>query len=102
MPSTILGEHALTLPAGTTAQRPASPTVGMHRFNTTTGTAEYYTGTAWVTFGFAGSPTSVNYAVVSGGGGGGSEYSGGGGAGGVVTGSVGVSKGTAYSIVPLV
>ena len=38
---------ALTLPVGTTAQRPTGAT-GMTRFNSTTGYLEYYTGTAWV------------------------------------------------------
>jgi len=35
------------LPAGTTAQRPASPVTGMMRFNTTTGLVEMYNGTSW-------------------------------------------------------
>lgn len=38
----------LTLPRGTTAQRPASPTAGMIRYNTTTNIGEYYDGTQWV------------------------------------------------------
>ena len=37
----------LTLPAGTTAQRPGSPDTGESRFNSTTGSLEYYTGSAW-------------------------------------------------------
>ena len=36
------------LPAGTTAQRPASPTVGMSRFNTDLGVLESWNGSAWV------------------------------------------------------
>lgn len=43
----IPGTGALTLPAGTTAQRPASPVAGMFRFNTTIGTSETYTGSYW-------------------------------------------------------
>lgn len=35
------------LPAGTTAQRPASPATGMMRFNTTTGLLETYNGSSW-------------------------------------------------------
>lgn len=35
------------LPAGTTAQRPASPATGMMRFNTTTNSVEVYNGTSW-------------------------------------------------------
>ena len=52
MPSTILGEHALTLPVGTTAQRP-TPTAGMLRANSTTGYIEYYdAGTSqWIGIG---------------------------------------------------
>lgn len=38
---------AMYLPAGTTAQRPASPAAGMMRFNTTTGLVEAYNGTSW-------------------------------------------------------
>jgi hypothetical protein len=39
----------LQLPSGTTAQRPASPTAGMVRFNTTTSSTEWYDGVhgAW-------------------------------------------------------
>lgn len=37
----------LYLPAGTTAQRPASPATGQMRFNTTTGSVETYNGTSW-------------------------------------------------------
>ena len=37
----------LTLPSGTTAQRPASPTLGMVRYNTTIALLEYYDGTNW-------------------------------------------------------
>jgi hypothetical protein len=39
------------LPAGTTAQRPATPTTGNIRYNTTTGFAEVYTAAGWGTFG---------------------------------------------------
>jgi hypothetical protein len=37
----------LTLPVGTTAQRPTA-VVGMIRYNTTTATTEIYNGTSWV------------------------------------------------------
>jgi len=40
--SNLNGTGAATLPAGTTAQRPASPAVGMIRQNTTTGYIEYF------------------------------------------------------------
>jgi len=39
------------LPSGTTAQRPATPTVGMMRYNSTTGFAEVYTQGGWGAFG---------------------------------------------------
>lgn len=44
------------LPSGTTAQRPASPTAGMIRHNTTTGSPEWYdsVGTTWRDFSFDG------------------------------------------------
>lgn len=38
---------AANLPAGTTAQRPASPVAGQARFNSQTGLFEAYDGTAW-------------------------------------------------------
>jgi hypothetical protein len=37
----------LSLPSGTTAERPASPQQGMIRYNTTLNDTEYYDGTAW-------------------------------------------------------
>ena len=39
---------SLTLPAGTTAQRPSNPQAGMMRYNTTLDYTEYYNGSAWV------------------------------------------------------
>jgi hypothetical protein len=38
---------ALTVPSGTTAQRPASPTKGMLRYNTTTSKLEIYLDSNW-------------------------------------------------------
>ena len=37
-----------SLPAGTTAQRPGTPDTGETRFNSTTGSVEFYDGTAWI------------------------------------------------------
>ena len=37
----------LTIPQGTTGQRPASPTLGMIRYNTTINLVEFYDGTNW-------------------------------------------------------
>jgi len=41
------GTGFLQLPQGTTAQRPATPAVGMARFNSSTGKAEVYQGGGW-------------------------------------------------------
>ena len=38
---------ALQLPTGTTAQRPGSPAAGYMRYNTQTGSLEFYTGSTW-------------------------------------------------------
>jgi hypothetical protein len=58
MPVTVLGEHALTLPTGNTAARPASPTAGMTRYSTTFGTIEYYNGSSWIAIGLLDGSTS--------------------------------------------
>ena len=42
----------MTIPQGTTAQRPGSPTEGMVRFNTDYGHLEWYNGTSWTVGGF--------------------------------------------------
>lgn len=71
----IPGTGSLTLPTGTTGQRPGSPAAGMSRFNTTTGLQEVYTGSTWaglaaattVTFvgkNTAGSSIGTSYAKV--------------------------------------
>ena len=49
--TTINDTGYLQVPVGTTAQRPASPSIGMWRFNTTLGYLEVYNGTDWVKFG---------------------------------------------------
>jgi hypothetical protein len=43
---TLSGTGSITLPVGTTAQRP-TPAVGMLRYNSTLSTAEQYAGSAW-------------------------------------------------------
>lgn len=45
--TTIDSTGRLTLPSGTTAQRPSIPTQGMMRYNTTISEVEYYDGGAW-------------------------------------------------------
>lgn len=49
--TTINDTGFFRIPVGTSAQRPASPTAGMLRYNTDLGYAEVYNGTAWVRFG---------------------------------------------------
>jgi fibronectin-binding autotransporter adhesin len=87
------------LPAGTTAQRPASPATGMIRFNTTNTEYEVYDGTEWraLTTSIAGG-YSVDYLVVAGGGGGWASYGGGGGGGGYIDNVTNVISGTGYTI----
>src|SRR6056300_1669032 len=41
------GNESITIPSGTTAQRPSSPSAGMIRYNTTLGAIEEYDGTQW-------------------------------------------------------
>jgi hypothetical protein len=54
------GTEGITLPAGTTAERPSSPADGVFRFNTTTDVMEYYDGDAWQTLGNAPGVTSIS------------------------------------------
>jgi hypothetical protein len=102
--TTIDGSQYLSIPVGTTAQRPSSPEAGMIRWNTTIDAAEEYNGTSWVTleetvksdfniFYFV-EPGSTTWTVppdvtevevvVVGGGAGGGVLGGGGGGGGVI------------------
>jgi len=43
----VENEGVLTIPSGSTAQRPSSPTVGTLRYNTTTGLIEQYNSIGW-------------------------------------------------------
>jgi hypothetical protein len=89
---------ALTVPTGTTAQRPASPVAGMTRFNSTTSSYEVYVGSGagWVTL--AANSYSVNYLIAAGGGGGGTLRGGGGGAGGLLATTATLTPSTAYTV----
>ena len=49
--ATVAGTGSLTLPVGTTAQRPSSAAEGMIRRNTTDSAFEGYTGNAWAPLG---------------------------------------------------
>jgi hypothetical protein len=51
---------AIEIPVGNNAQKPATPSAGMFRFNSSVGKIELYDGTSWLQFGSgAGSVTSV-------------------------------------------
>jgi hypothetical protein len=90
---------ALTMPSGTTAERPGSPVAGMIRYNTTLGLTEYYNGTAWYSVTATAAPPTVEYLVVGGGGGGGVRGGGGGGAGGFRTNTgLAVTQGSAITV----
>lgn len=99
----IYGTTALTIPVGTTAQRPTGA-VGMIRYNTTTNTVETYNGTIWIAVGDQSAPYTVDYLIVAGGAGGAggqdSDYygGGGGGAGGYLSSSLSATPNTAYTI----
>ena len=86
------------LPAGTTAQRPASPATGMIRYNTTEAKYEVYSGTEWQPVSTSSYTYSASYLVVAGGGPGGYRIGAGGGAGGYQTSTVTLTKGTTYTV----
>ena len=95
---------AITAPAGTTAQRPATPVVGMTRWNTTTLKYEVYTGgtSEWVNLASQSTTYTVTYLAVAGGGGAGAGVAGvnsgaGGGAGGLLTGTFTAATGIVYT-----
>ena len=91
------------LPVGTTAQRPASPTVGMVRYNTTESTYEVYKPSGWAYLTATYFPYTIEYLIVAGGAGGGGgntndKGGGGGGAGGMLTGSLSVTPANNYTV----
>ena len=80
--ATVSGTGGFTVPSGTTAQRPGSPTTGVIRYNTDESSLETYNGTSWLKVDTSIFTYSVEYLVIAGGGGGGSNGGSGGGAGG--------------------
>jgi hypothetical protein len=86
------------LPAGTTAQRPASPATGMIRYNTTESKYEVYSGTAWLFLNASSYSYTASYLVVAGGGPGGYRIGAAGGAGGYQTSTTTLATGTTYSV----
>ena len=90
-----------SIPIGTTAQRPAGPSLGAMRWNSNSSSMEVFIGSStWVNVASSTSPSySIQYLVVAGGGGAGSAYAGsGGGGGGVLTAQTTVVPSTAYTI----
>ena len=89
-----------TPPSGTVAQRPASPVVGMSRWNTDYGWYEIWNGIIWqqITGSFV-----VSYLIVAGGGSAGSGTSwaaeSGSGAGGFITNALTISPMTSFAVV---
>lgn len=57
---------AFSIPVGTTAQRPASPTAGAMRYNTTIGDTEIYVNNAWVAMNYTPAPSVSVAPVISG------------------------------------
>ena len=56
----FLGTDSLTIPLGTTAQQPGSPTIGMIRYNTTINNIEIYNNSVWLSMGTGdGTVTSI-------------------------------------------
>jgi hypothetical protein len=95
------GTGAWRPPAGTTGQRPGSPSGGDFRWNSTLSQLEAWTGAAWSTI--VSNQYTVSYLVVAGGGGGGAGITsnsdgGGAGAGGLLASSSALTAGTAYTI----
>lgn len=91
------GTGAWKFPNGTTGQRPATPVVGMARYNSTLNQMEAYVSAGWQQI--TSLLYSASYLVVAGGGGGGGGTAGGAGAGGVLTGTVALNTGTSYPVV---
>ena len=88
---------AVKIPAGTTAQRPASPVAGMIRYNTDGPDLEGYANGRWVAISGSLPSYTASYLIVAGGGSGG--RSGGGGAGGLLSNTTTLTPGTTYSFV---
>jgi hypothetical protein len=88
---------AITVPTGTTAQRPSTLAAGMIRYNTTTNQTEIYSGIAWIAI--TSQTYSVSYLILGGGGGGGyQDIGGGGGGGGFLSSTTTLTGGNSYTI----
>ena len=98
------GTGALTLPQGTTSQRPQNPAYGMMRYNTDLAIIETYgqtaNGVGWSTY--TNGTFQAEVLLIAGGGGGGQQgwVNGGGGAGGYLyINAQNIQPGTTYPIV---
>ncbi len=96
---TFASNGAITIPVGTTSDRPTGA-AGMIRMNTTTGEPEWYdtTVSTWIPFAEH-KNYSVDVLIVAGGGAGSGDLGGGGGAGGAIDTSYTVAALTGYSLV---
>ena len=56
----------ISLPSGTTAQRPGSPSAGYTRYNSTLGSIEFYNGSTWITTNLIPSITSITGQIKTG------------------------------------
>lgn len=63
--ASFVSSGATKLAVGTTAQRPASPSVGMERWNTTLGAKEIYNGSAWTAYALEAAITAAIAAAVA-------------------------------------
>lgn len=63
------GDEEFGLPAGTTAQRPSSPSAGYIRYNTTESEIEFFDGSLWMKLTKENYTVAVEYLVIAGGGG---------------------------------
>jgi len=96
---------AALMPVGTTAQRPATPTAGMYRINSTTNNPEWFdtSSSTWKAFADGGA-YEIDVLIVGGGAGGGVDMynargSGGGGAGGYRATNFQVKAGSSYPVI---
>lgn len=90
---------SLSVPSGTTAQRPASPVNGMVRYNTTLSKLEIYQNSEWMNYSLT---YTGEYLIVAGGGSGARAPNvggGGGGAGGAIDSTISFVSGSIFPIV---
>lgn len=67
--TTVSGTGGFSIPSGTNAQRQASPSTGVLRYNTDESTHETYDGSEWVKVSTGSYPYAADFLVLAGGGG---------------------------------